>query len=220
MIEEPKFEEIRIFTGRIVKLNNYQNNDFFVKLLKIPPGMLSRKSNDLSDVVEKSISHDINIEGITCKERHLAELPGLVEIEVIFDKTKKLIEKPFKIAVPVCQISLLSNQDEVAFEKTLLKSDQYKKINAKNELDILFNEFEVLIKYNENPKTLNELNMDEAKILLNKLQFTYPVQLDHLAKIVEDNEENIMKINIIQGCLNKLVPNLTLHIRALSFMKK
>ena len=33
--------------------------------------------------------------------------------------------------------------------------------------------------------------LDEAKIYLNKVQHSYPILIDNIAKNIEDNEENI-----------------------------
>ena len=93
--------------------------------------------------------------------------------------------------MPVCNILLISNKEEVAFEKILLKNENYQKISLLNELNTLYSEFENLQRYINDPKTLNELMIEEAKITLNKLQHSNPFLIDNIAKNIEDSEENI-----------------------------
>ena len=191
-IDEPKFEEIRFATGRIVKVNKFKGNEFYAKISKVPLGMLSRKEIDKSDVEEKN--NNMATKEAPCNERHLEELPGYIEIEILFDNNKKLLDKPFKVSIPVCNIQMISNKDEVILEKVLLKNENYQKNNLQNELNLLFTEFDNLSKYISEPKTLNEVMLEEAKIILSKLQHSTPAILDNIAKTVEDNEEN-MNVN-------------------------
>ena len=151
--------------------------------------MLSRKEKDKSDVDEKSIN--LIEKQLPCTERHLEELPGFIEIEILFDKNKNILENPKKISLPVCNILLISNKEEVGFEKILLKNENYQKISLLNELNTLYIEFENLQRYINEPKTLNELMLEEAKIILNRLQHSNPVLIDNIAKNIEDSEENI-----------------------------
>ena len=152
--------------------------------------MLSRKEKDNSDIDEKSIN--MAPKEPSCTERYLEELPGYIEVELLFDVNSKLLDKPYKISIPVCYVSLISNKEEVIFEKFLLKNENYQKISLQNDLNSLFSEFENLQRFINDPKTLNELMLDEAKISLNKIQYTNPVLLDNIAKNIDDNEENLI----------------------------
>ena len=151
--------------------------------------MLSRKEKDKSEIDEKSINME-NKEA-PCKERYLEELPGYIEVELLFDLNKNLLDKPYKISLPVCYVNLISNKEEIVFEKILLKNENYQKNCIQNDLNSLFAEFENLERFIHNSRTLNELMLDEAKITLNKLQHSNPVQIDNIAKNIDDNEENI-----------------------------
>lgn len=224
-IDEPKFEEVRISTGRIVKINNFKGNSYYGKITKIPIGMLSRKEKDMTEIDERSIS--MEEKQAFCTERHLEELPGYIEIEILFDSMKNLLEKPNKASIPICFINTISNKDEVVFEKILLKNENYQKVNSQNELNSLFCEYEKLQRYLIDPKSLNELMLEEAKITLNKLQHNTPALLENIAKVIDDNEDNInvklyltKKINMIHKITSQLIPVITQHIRALSFSIK
>ncbi len=172
-----------------MKINNYQGNSFYGKITKVPIGMLSRKEKDMTEIEDRSV----NMEGkeALCAERHLEELPGYIEIEILFDDKKNLLDKPKNVSIPVCFINPISNKDEVIFEKILLKNENYQKINSQNELNSMFDEFEKLQRFLLDPKSLNELMLEEAKITLNKLQHNTPALLENIAKVVDDNEENI-----------------------------
>lgn len=151
--------------------------------------MLSRKEIDKSDIVERSNS--MAPKESPCLERNLEELPGYVEVEVVFDSNKQILSKPFKISIPVCYLQVISNKDEVEFEKTLLKNENYHKNNMQNELESLVQEFQIYNRYLNEVKALNEIALEESKIILHKLQNSTPVQLDNIAKTVDDSEENI-----------------------------
>jgi hypothetical protein len=151
--------------------------------------MLSRKEKDKSDVDDKSLN--IASKEPPCKERYLEELPGYVEVELLFDVKNKLLDNPFKISLPVCLINILSNKEELVFERILLKNENYKKISLQNDLNSLFEEFENLQRFVNDNKTMNELMLEEAKILLNKLQFIHPALIDNIAKNIDDTQENI-----------------------------
>jgi hypothetical protein len=172
-----------------VKINNYQGKNFYGKITKVPIGMLSRKEKDMTEVEERTV----NMEGkdAFCNERHLEELPGYIELEILFDEKRNLLDKPINVSIPICFINPISNKDEVVFEKILLKNENYQKINSQNELNSLNEEFEKLNRFLLDPKSLNELMLEEAKIILNKLQHNTPPILENIAKIVDDNEENI-----------------------------
>lgn len=151
--------------------------------------MLSRKDKDKTIVEEKN-NVIANFEG-NCYERHLEELPGYIEVEILFDNTKKMLERPKKTSIPVCFIQLISNKDELVLEKILLKNENYQKINSQNELNSMYEEYEKLQRFILEPKSLNELLLEEAKITLNKIQHSTPAQLENIAKIVDDSEENM-----------------------------
>ena len=151
--------------------------------------MLSRKEIYKTDVEDKSVSM-AGKEAI-CTERYLEELPGYIEIELLFDANKKLLDIPLKISLPVCHVQLISNKEEVIFEKILLKNENYQKYCLQNELNSLYSEFENLQRFIIEPKSINEIMLDEAKIYLNKVQHSYPILIDNIAKNIEDNEENI-----------------------------
>lgn len=205
--DEPKFEEVRISAGRIVKVKNLQGNEFYAKITKIPIGMLSRKEKDKSDIEERN-NVIANTEA-NCMERHLEELPGFIEVELLFDKNKILLESTKKVSLPVCLIQLISNKDELVFEKILLKNENYQKINNQNELNLLFEEYEKLQRHITEPKSLNELMLEEAKITLNKIQHITPAQLENIAKTIEDNDENI---NVLISLFRKSISSIKLLI--------
>jgi hypothetical protein len=182
--------------GRIVKLKNFKGGEFYVKITKVPLGMLSRKEKDKSDVEEKNLN--MAPKEAPCTERNLEELPGYIEVEVLFDSSKKLLDNSFQISIPVCNVHLISNKDEVVFEKILLKNESYQKHNLQNELNQLFAEFEVYNSYLTQPNALNDLMLEESKIILGKLQNSTPALLENIGKIVEDNSENINVIFILK----------------------
>ena len=151
--------------------------------------MLSRKEFDKSDIEDKS--GNMAAREAPCLERHLEELPGYVEVEILFDKERKLTQKPYKVSLPVCYIQMISNKDEVIFEKILLKNENYQKNSLQEELNLLFSEFEGYQKYIQDPKTMSELMLDEAKMLLNKIQHGNPAVIENIMKHCDDNEENL-----------------------------
>jgi hypothetical protein len=197
-IDEPDFEEVRIKSENFVKIKGHDlYNNYFGKIRNIPVGMLARKEKDNSDIIERMKSFEPSREGY-CQERHLDELPGFVDIQIMFapDGTLLETEKDFnnsnfnfgnnnlKISIPVCKIIPLTPKEELNFQKTLLKT-QMKVQNVQNEnLNKIYEEF----KNYENlltPENLNSLKLDEAKNILSILEKDHQSEF---SSCLEDSE--------------------------------
>ena len=91
------------------------------KIVKIPIGMLARnwESRDIDVPSSAILSAPIAF----CNKRHVEDMPGLVELEVIHDGKKLVTGKPL-IAVPICEIEPLTASDMRVFEEAKVSEEE------------------------------------------------------------------------------------------------
>jgi hypothetical protein len=167
--DEPQFEEIRLMPEKIVKIKNHElYKDCYGKVFNIPVGMLARKVKDNFDL-ERGKSSDAKKEGY-CSERHLEELPGFVDLTIMFTPEMKLMDEVVRVSLPACQLIPLTPKEELNFEKMILKNQYKVKNRRQDELDLLFNEFCKYSEFVKQPVQLNSLNMEESLKLSEKLE--------------------------------------------------
>lgn len=96
------------------------------KVVKIPNGMLARRWDCKDTDVPGSaiLSSPITF----CSKRHVEDMPGLIEIEIIHDGRKLVTGKPL-VAVPVCEIEFLSIQDQRLLE-TLKQTEEETRVKS------------------------------------------------------------------------------------------
>eukprot|EP00340_Litonotus_pictus_P012286 CAMPEP_0170537538 /NCGR_PEP_ID=MMETSP0209-20121228/102771_1 /TAXON_ID=665100 ORGANISM="Litonotus pictus, Strain P1" /NCGR_SAMPLE_ID=MMETSP0209 /ASSEMBLY_ACC=CAM_ASM_000301 /LENGTH=784 /DNA_ID=CAMNT_0010839053 /DNA_START=33 /DNA_END=2388 /DNA_ORIENTATION=+ len=219
-IDEPKFEETRITVGNIVRIKNERNyQNCYAKIINIPLGMLARKDSEKGDVVEKMRSSDVMKDG-SCVERHLEELPGFLDLQVLFNSRKEALfnKDKVKISIPVCNVVIMTMKEQVELEKELVH-EQIKtenKVQAKLEDD--FDRVKACEKYLDFKVLSAEVtDFTQAKELL---EFLDGLSLEGYKSLSSSGDEDInQKINFIFGVKDELTANLHKHIRVLSFSK-
>lgn len=217
-IDEPKFEEIKITVGNIVKIRTdktFQN--YFAKVIDIPLGLLVRKDKENKDVAERLRSSDVVKEGY-CVERHLHELPGFVEIQLMFNPNKTPFnDKKIKLSIPICNLIILDIKEQVEFEKIVAKEQILTETKQKQSLEALVGTVKSLEKYLDFKALSDEVNnFNEAKDLL---KFFDEIKLESF-KAIESDEEANKEIAYIKFAKEQIVANLQKHLRVLSLTKK
>lgn len=162
-IDEPQFEEVRLKKENIIKIHSHDAYaNYFGKVKDIPIGMLARKDKEDTDIAERLKSSEIHKEG-HCQERHLEELPGFVDVEIIFTPEHVMLDSPIKLSLPVCKVIPLSPKEETNFQKAMLKT-KFKKVDS---LCQRYVEYE---KYLRDGKLLSSLSLSDAKEIISDLE--------------------------------------------------
>jgi len=169
-IDEPQFEEVRINKDKIVRIHSHEiYKDYFAKVKNISLGMIARKDKGNTDLIDKFSSSEIK-KSSYCSERHLEELPGFIDLELLFDPNKTLIDEPVQISLPVCNLAPLNPKDELVFQKSMIKLQMKKKKQSSESLNQIYDEYKNYEEYCMNPKLLSQISLEEAKRLMEKLE--------------------------------------------------
>jgi len=127
---------------------------YIAKVARIPNGMLARSWNckDLDVPSSTILSSPISF----CSKRHVEDMPGLIEIEIIHDG-KKLVEGKPLVAVPVCELEFLSIRDQHMLEE-LKQSEEENRVKsvakAAEELQLLI----AVLRQPDRPSAQDTLN--------------------------------------------------------------
>ena len=218
-IDELKFEEIRISINNIVRIREDKTyKDYYAKIVNLPLGLLARKDKEKKDVLEKLKSSDLIKEGF-CKERHLDELQGFVDIQIMFTPSKEAIPKEvgkFKISIPICNLILLTFKEQTELEKEIVKNQFKEENNLLNKLDEDYLLIKNLEKYTNFQYLSTELNdSTQAKEILEKIS---AIETEKFKNLSEDDAHS--KIEYINSTKDLLTDNLQKHLRVLSFSFK
>jgi len=205
-IDEPNFEEVRLKSENFVKIKGHDvYTNYIGKLRSFPLGMLARKEKDNSNIIERMKSFEQKREGF-CQERHLDELPGFVDILIMFapdgtllDSEKELNQSnsnlvnnnnnSFKISIPVCKIIPLTPKEELNFQKILIKKQmkvQNIQVENLNKIYEEFKNYERLL----TQENLNALKLEDAKNILVNLEKDYQSEYSNC---LEDSQNLIVK---------------------------
>jgi hypothetical protein len=185
-IDEPQFEEVRINKDNIVRINSHDNyKDFFARVKNIPLGMIARKDKGNTDLIDKLSSSEIK-KSSYCAERHLEELPGFIDLELLFDPNKTLIDEPVQLSLPVCNIAPLHPKDELAFQKSMIKLQMRKRKQSSESLNHIYDEYKNYEEYCINPKLLSQISLEDAKRLMEKLETG--INVEEFSSSLEESE--------------------------------
>jgi hypothetical protein len=219
-IDEPKFEEIRISVGNMIRIKTDEKyKGCYAKITGIPLGMLVRKDLDKKDIIERMKSSDIKKEGY-CVERHLDELPGFIDILVVLnDKKETILSKTkIKLSIPVCNAIIISMKEQVEIEKIVVTEQMNEENLLKEELDKLFEDFKSSQKYTDFQILSKEItSFDEAKQFLSYLE---NLSKDKFKELDLSDTDTNNKLNYVFNLKEELVSNLHKLLRVLSFSKK
>lgn len=226
-IDEPKFEEIRISPGNIIRINHETSDkklinfkDFYAKITNINLGMLARKDVEKKDVIERLKSSDTIKEGY-CVERHLEELPGFIDVQVMFNNKKEKLQSTsqMKFSVPICNVTLLSIKEQVEFEKEIIKAEMNLENKLKDEIFEVYDKvksWEDLIKFDLLSTKITDI--EEAKYIL---EYISSLSLEKFKSLENSHNDEVgPMLNFIRSIQDSLMFNLQKHIRVLSFSKK
>jgi len=197
-IDEPNFEEIRICMGKIVKIQKSTKYDnYYGKIKNIPVGMLARRKNDQTNVeaenklkLEKFQSTEFIPEG-TCTERalDLQGIQGYIDLELICNNKGELLSHVIHVSVPVCNLKILSQSEELNVEKLLVQSSKLKSNHALEELNEILKRYELYeSKYlgGSSEDNLKLLTLESAKEIIHYLD--QDLNEKALKKLLEKDE--------------------------------
>lgn len=215
-IDDLLFEEIRLTQGSYVRIQSYEHskyNGFYSKIVSLQTGMLVRKSDaEENSQLERMRSSDIKTV-VSCKERHLEELPGYISIVILFDKEKKILEDQIKLNLPVCEIYIISLKEQIELEKVLVKEQIEEEARLQNELDELYVKFEEIRKFENKDEQKKIKSSEEVRKHLDLLEGNYE-KFNKLSLSYD-----IDKLKIIKEISIKLSPIMYSLLRVFSFGK-
>lgn len=215
-IDDLLFEEIRLTQGSYVRIQSYEHskyNGFYSKIVSLQTGMLVRKSDaEENSQLERMRSSDIKTV-VSCKERHLEELPGYISIVILFDKEKKILEDQIKLNLPVCEIYIISLKEQIELEKVLVKEQIEEEARLQNELDELYVKFEEMRKFENKDEQKKIKSSEEVRKHLDLLEGNYE-KFNKLSLSYD-----IDKLKIIKEISIKLSPIMYSLLRVFSFGK-
>ena len=243
--DEPKFEEIRLNKGSYVKLKFHEKyQGYFGKIYSMPLGMLARKDKDQSEDYEHTNYSNNKKQGY-CNERHLEELPGHIEVLILFDNNKCLFENN------VISNNNIENNKSKEHPKLIKLSSS--NINSRNNDYIIVNipvcHIEILPSYQqlEFQKLLAQIQIENEKsiyldldIIYNKVKSLEPLldktilneklqTVDNVKNAIDILETNIeeflkleddnvaKKVKFISSIKDSLLPQLYLKLRLIKF---
>lgn len=215
-IDELLFEEIRLTQGSYVRIQSYEHskyNGFYSKVVSLQTGMLVRKLDaEENSQLERMRSSDIKTV-VSCKERHLEELPGYISIVIQFDKEKKFLENQIKLNLPVCEIYIISLKEQIELEKVLAKEQIKEEARLQNELDELFVKFEEMRKFENKDEQKKIKSSEEVRKYIDILEANYEKFNKLTLSYDIDKLKEIREISI------KLSPIMYSLLRVFSFGK-
>jgi hypothetical protein len=150
--------------------------------------MIVRKEKDNSDLLERLRSTEIRIDGY-CKERHLEELPGLVDIDIMFTPDTEMMEEHIRLSLPVCKLIPLTPKEEIIFEKKVLKNQIRKKSISMETFNYIFEQYLGLEKFINDSELLNKMSLDEIKKVL---EFIEKEINNEIKNSIEDTESKMV----------------------------
>ena len=208
-IDEPPFEEVRFLPNGFVKITRGEYKNYYGRIRQFPLGMLARKDK-YDTKLRKMNSFGIQKEGV-CGDRHFAELPGFVVVDVIFEPGKdgKFVGKQTATNIPICHLIPLSPKENIEFEKRIITTARIKENENIKKIISVYETFKEFEKYITNPKELDAFEeIDKLKEILEKLEKNY-----NFAKVTEEDLNE--KLNYITNIKQKLTPILYSKIRML-----
>jgi len=199
-IDEPDFEEIRLNTDDIVKINYKKTNfdGFYAKVKNIPLGMLARKEKDVSDTnsLERKKSVEPSLLG-DCEERHLEDLIGYVYVTVTFSPDKTVLDKPEVIQIPVCKLIPLNMREQIPFENILAKQIYLNKKKIFDKINEFYIKMQKLKEITLDEKKIDNISIHETREHLNyfeELNINEELQLD---KIDENEDFSYFEVKLL-----------------------
>ena len=207
-IDEPEFQEVRFIPNGFVKIAKGEYKNYTARIRQFPLGMLARKDKD-DTVIKKMNSFGIQKEGV-CGDRHFAELPGFVVLEILFEPGKEgaVLDKPIGVNIPLCHLIPLSPKENIEYEKRLVKSTVIKENENIDKVLTVYEKFKQYEMYLSNQKLMDDFTMEQLKEILANLEKEYTFEA------TEDEDIN-SKISFIALIKSKLTPVIYSKIRLL-----
>ena len=207
-IDEPEFQEVRFIPNGFVKIAKGEYKNYTARIRQFPLGMLARKDKD-DTVIKKMNSFGIQKEGV-CGDRHFAELPGFVVLEVLFEPGRDgaVLDKPIGVNIPLCHLIPLSPKENIEFEKRLVKSTVIKENENIDKVLTVYEKFKEYEKYLNNQNEMDNFDMEQLKEILSNLEKEYKFE-------PTDDEDLNSKISFISSIKTKLTPVIYSKIRLL-----
>ena len=207
-IDEPEFQEVRFIPNGFVKIAKGEYKNYTARIRQFPLGMLARKDKD-DTVIKKMNSFGIQKEGV-CGDRHFAELPGFVVLEILFEPGKEgtVLDKPLGVNIPLCHLIPLSPKENIEYEKRLVKSTVIKENENIDKVLTVYEKFKQYEMYLSNQKLMGDFTMEQLKEILANLEKEYTFEA------TEDEDIN-SKISFIASIKSKLTPVIYSRIRLL-----
>ena len=207
-IDEPEFQEVRFIPNGFVKIAKGEYKNYTARIRQFPLGMLARKDKD-DTVIKKMNSFGIQKEGV-CGDRHFAELPGFVVLEILFEPGKEgaVLDKPIGVNIPLCHLIPLSPKENIEYEKRLVKSTVIKENENIDKVLTVYEKYKQYEMYLSNQKLMDDFTMEQLKEILANLEKEYTFEA------TEDEDIN-SKISFIASIKSKLTPVIYSRIRLL-----
>ena len=207
-IDEPEFQEVRFIPNGFVKIAKGEYKNYTARIRQFPLGMLARKDKD-DTVIKKMNSFGIQKEGV-CGDRHFAELPGFVVLEILFEPRKEgaVLDKPIGVNIPLCHLIPLSPKENIEYEKRLVKSTVIKENENIDKVLTVYEKYKQYEMYLSNQKLMDDFTMEQLKEILANLEKEYTFEA------TEDEDIN-SKISFIASIKSKLTPVIYSRIRLL-----
>lgn len=186
VVEEVPFEEVKIALGRIVAIQSCKEYiGFYAKITHIPTSLLIHKDNNELAKMSSSLSNISNLsmektkstvsnldlskidQDVFCKENHLNELYGIVEVSIIIAPDETVFDAPVKKHYCVCHLQNLDSKLEMKLEKLMMEKEEGLMVSNFEEV------YNVLLDYNvylETPELVGTLSEEVAKEMLDKLE--------------------------------------------------
>ena len=187
-IEEVFFIEKRYKEGDVVKLRNGD----LAKILACPSGMLGRDWQGMKQEVAQVMCL-CDKEGI-CKERSLVELPGHIDLQVIFENGE-VVKEGRKLAVPICQFEPASHEDLAILESIAMKEAA----EAMSEADAAVDELTDLI------SQFNKNTLQDKKAARDRL--------NELSEMLREHREEKPEYDPLIAQAVKAIRTLTMELR-------
>jgi len=195
-IDEPEFDEVKICIGKIIRIQaNSKYDGYYAKIKSIPLGMLTRRKNDDTDIekdnqlkLDKKISNIYPAESF-CSDRSMdLKIHGHIDLEVVCNNKSELLSQNLYVSVPVCQLTFISEKEEVSIEKLLLQSLNIKSKDTLQEFNDIFAKYISFEKYlsDNSAEHFNQLTQEGAKEILSF--FDVEINEKALTKYLENDE--------------------------------
>lgn len=166
--------------------------------------MLARKDKKdsfESNQLQRKKSVEPSLQG-DCEERHLEDLIGYIDVNIICRPDMSIMETPIVIKIPCCKLVLLSFKEQIPFETMLARQGYLKK---KNVFDKIKNFYEKINKLKEavnDERKINEITIEETREYLEKFEELNLYEELELDNLNEDEDLAYFEVKLIQLILN------------------